>query len=121
MWANTGAIVTAAVAARLRQLWWTDPAGGILISALIIYRWTVITASSVAKVVRTAIEEREARVWPSGCFPSERPPASGTPSACCRRLSLTEPRAPPALLRRWELWPMQMCWTWCRCALHLLT
>ena len=47
-----GAIVTAAVAARMRQLWWTDPAGGILISALIIYRWSVITAGSVAKVVR---------------------------------------------------------------------
>lgn len=52
VWANMGAIVTAAVAARMRQLWWTDPAGGILISALIIYRWSVITASSVAKVVR---------------------------------------------------------------------
>ncbi len=51
VWANAGAIVTAAVASRMRQLWWTDPAGGILISALIIYRWSVITASSVAKVV----------------------------------------------------------------------
>lgn len=52
VWSNAGAIVTAAVASRMRQLWWTDPAGGILISALIIYRWSVITASSVAKVVR---------------------------------------------------------------------
>ncbi|PRW58020.1 CDF membrane [Chlorella sorokiniana] len=51
VWANAGAIVTAAVASRMRQLWWTDPAGGICISALIIYRWSVITASSVAKVV----------------------------------------------------------------------
>ena len=41
--------------------------------------------------------------------------------ACCRCLPPREPHATPTLQRRWELRLMQMCWTWCRCVMLLLT
>lgn len=54
VWANAGAVLTAALAAHAPRFWWSDPAGGILIAAVIIWRWALISASAVAKAVGVA-------------------------------------------------------------------
>lgn len=54
---NSAAIITAAIAYE-SSAWWIDPAGAILISAIIIYRWINIIYEQVKKVVgHTAPQE----------------------------------------------------------------
>jgi len=48
---NVAAIVTASIAAHIRKWWWVDPAGAIVISLVILFRWVVITWDQVKKVV----------------------------------------------------------------------
>ena len=48
---NTAAVVTVAIAFNVRAAWWTDPAGAILISMVIIYRWLSIVLEQVKKIV----------------------------------------------------------------------
>lgn len=84
MFSNTAAIVTIAIASSVRDAWWVDPVGAILISLVIIYRWIGIINEQVKKIVgHTAPQE----------FINEASPAS----------PLTSPLTlPPS--RRWRKW-----------------
>ena len=92
--------MTAAVASRWQFLWWADPAGGILISAVIIWRWCVITAGSVAKVVSRGAGWCAAAS--GACVPSTpgRWQVLGTPALPLQSLTLAAACSPRPLV-----WP----------------
>ena len=50
VWSNAGAVLTGALAARWHSTWWLDPAGGIVISVVIIMRWLHLTWDQVKKI-----------------------------------------------------------------------
>ena len=50
VWSNTAAVITGALASRFKSVWWLDPAAGIVISVLIIMRWTGVTLEQVKKI-----------------------------------------------------------------------
>lgn len=63
VFSNLAAIITVLVAANISYLWWFDPAGAILISLVIIYRWMGIIWEQVKKIVgHTAPREFIAQV-----------------------------------------------------------
>ena len=51
VFSNLAAIISVLVAANISSLWWFDPAGAILISLIIIYRWMWIIWEQVKKIV----------------------------------------------------------------------
>lgn len=53
VWSNTVALITASIACNVanNSAWWVDPAGAILISVAIIYRWISIMQEQIQKVV----------------------------------------------------------------------
>jgi divalent metal cation (Fe/Co/Zn/Cd) transporter len=51
VFSNLAAIISVLVAANIPNLWWFDPAGAILISVIIIYRWMWIIWEQVKKIV----------------------------------------------------------------------
>jgi len=50
VWSNAAAVVTGALASRFTSVWWLDPAAGIVISVLIIWRWMGVTNEQVKKI-----------------------------------------------------------------------
>jgi cation diffusion facilitator family transporter len=48
---NLAAVVTACVASSRSSLWWADPAGAIVISVVIMYRWWTIISEQIKKIV----------------------------------------------------------------------
>jgi cation diffusion facilitator family transporter len=57
VWSNAAAIITVAIAVHT-PLWWFDPFGAILISLIIIYRWTYVIWEQVKKIAgHTAPQE----------------------------------------------------------------
>ena len=55
---NSVAIVTAAIAVKYKNMWWIDPVGAILISAIIIYRWydVILDQVKVCTIILHIIE-----------------------------------------------------------------
>ena len=50
VWSNTGAVITGAIAGTHPVVWWLDPTGGIVISAVIILRWLHLSWEQVKQV-----------------------------------------------------------------------
>ncbi|CAM9139076.1 unnamed protein product [Phaeothamnion confervicola] len=50
VWSNAAAIAASAIAGKVHSAWWLDPAGGILISLVIIGRWMHVTWDQVKKL-----------------------------------------------------------------------
>lgn len=48
---NLAAVITASIASARPQWWWVDPAGAILISIVIMYRWWSIISEQIKKIV----------------------------------------------------------------------
>eukprot|EP00611_Tribonema_gayanum_P030107 TRINITY_DN8260_c0_g1_i1.p1 TRINITY_DN8260_c0_g1~~TRINITY_DN8260_c0_g1_i1.p1 ORF type:complete len:350 (+),score=76.35 TRINITY_DN8260_c0_g1_i1:196-1245(+) len=48
---NVAAIATAAIAGEVAGAWWADPAGAIVISVWIMWRWSKLTLQQVGKIV----------------------------------------------------------------------
>jgi cation diffusion facilitator family transporter len=58
VFSNVAAVITAAVAFNFKFLWWTDPAGAIIISAVIVFRWVYLIMDQIKKFIGyTAPEE----------------------------------------------------------------
>lgn len=51
VFANIGALVSAAIAARVHSVWWLDPVSAIVISVIIMYRWSSMIAEQVKKII----------------------------------------------------------------------
>lgn len=58
VFSNSGALISAAVAADIRSMWWLDPVSAIAISIIIMYRWGSLIAEQMKKIIgHTAPQE----------------------------------------------------------------
>jgi cation diffusion facilitator family transporter len=47
---NSVALITAPIAFNVRRVWWLDPAGAVLISLVIMWRWSIVCKEQVKKI-----------------------------------------------------------------------
>jgi cation diffusion facilitator family transporter len=51
VFSNTGALISAAIAADIHLMWWLDPVSAIAISLIIMYRWGSLIAEQMRKII----------------------------------------------------------------------